>query len=153
MSFTWFDIRKVSPAMKMAFEEAIHGAKEAGYSHLVLLPRDTLELAGTKLRLTMPLAVKTEINIAEITKFFLSGHVGVSMQVSEDQHLEGQSAQMRFIGFKAAEQRDALIEAIKGMEFYNEEKVYALAYGGTGAEKMGESAALSTRAYSHNLEA
>jgi hypothetical protein len=100
-----------------------------GYTHFAILPRAELEISeGSKLRLNIPVAEKTQIDVRNVSRDFVLSSIGVNISNISPVQNSFQKNGVQFAAFKTADERDAFVDLVKGMDFFNDEKVYVIPY-------------------------
>ena len=129
MTRVGIDYGSVSSGLVQVFSNVARQVTDAGYGYFAVMPRSELEIVSpSKVRLSLPIAEKTEVDISEVSKDFILSSVGVRLQKTEGQNLDTEQFQIKFAAFKTPEERDAFMDQVKGMEFFNQEKIHVLPF-------------------------
>ena len=115
--------------LSQIFTAVAKNDSESGYKHFASLPRGELEIYGqSQLRLTMPFAEKTQIDVRDVSDDFVLSSVSVNIGNVTPSQNSFQKNGVQFAAFKTEKERDAFIGLVKGMDFFNEDKVYVIPY-------------------------
>lgn len=115
--------------LSQIFTAVATNVAQSGYKHFAILPRGELAIEGAhKLRLAMPVAEKTEVDVRTVSNDFVLSSVGVNITNIAPEHSSFQQNGVQFAAFKTEEERDAFVDLVKGMDFFSDEKVYVIPY-------------------------